>query len=90
MKPHDIAATVSISCSYISHLVKELHANADPYVKKLKSGCSQKLDLCDLYHARCAIKSGQVPNATALQRKLFPHCSVRTVQRWLCNIGLYG
>ncbi|GJE96522.1 transposable element Tcb2 transposase [Phanerochaete sordida] len=85
-----IATEVGMSASQVRKIMPGLRESRDPYAVKPKPGRPRKLDERDLRRARREIKSGRAPDATALQRDMFPDVSPRTVQRNLCEIGLPG
>ena len=89
-KPVDIAKEVDLSASQVRRILPDLRETRDPEAKKARPGRPKKLDQRDLRRARREIKSGRAPDATALQRDMFPHCSPRTVERALRSLGLPG
>lgn len=88
--PLDIAKEIGMSASQVHRILPDLRKTRDPYAVKPRPGHPQKLTAQDKRRARREIKSGRVPDATALQRDLFPHVTSRTVQLMLCKCGLPG
>ena len=89
-KPGDIAPKVNLEVSGIRKQLKKLGEDIDVYAKTPRPGRPKRLNSHDLRRARRAIMSGELPDATAVQREMFPDVSARTVQRALCGIGLFG
>lgn len=90
VKTRDIASKIGVDPSTIHRQLHKLHQNPDPYYVTPGRGRKHLLDERDLRCAARAITSGNMPNATALQRDMFPHVSERTVRRDLCSISLNG
>lgn len=90
LRPREIAQKVGLERSCVAKQLKKLRVNPDPYWKAPKPGRPRKLNEYDLRRARRAIITGQAPDASFLQRDMFPGVSARTVQRELCRMGLHG
>ena len=87
-KPQDIAAAVGLSATQIRRLLPDLRKSRDPYVVKSRLGRPPKLSERDKRRAIREILSGRAPDATALQRDMFPHVAPATVRRMLREAGL--
>lgn len=88
--PLDITKEIGMSASQIRRILPDLRKTRGLYAVKPRPGGPRKLTAQDKRCARHKIKSGQVPDATALQRDLFPHVTPHTVQLMLCKYGLPG
>lgn len=88
--PLDITKEIGMSASQVRRILPDLRKTRDPYAIKPRPGRPQKLTAQDECRAHRKIKSERVPNATVLQRDLFPHVTPRTVQLMLCKCRLPG
>ena len=86
----DITTRIGVHKSTIGRHMKSLRQTCDPYDMKKSPGRPKFFDLRMLCQAARGITSGQYPDATALQREMFPDIHPTTVRRALCNIGLNG
>lgn len=89
-KPRDIASEIGINVSTVRRQLKKLHQNPNPYYVVPGRGRKRALNERDIRRAAREITSGNQPNATALQRDMFPELSPETMRRYLREIGLNG
>lgn len=87
-KPRDIASKIGIDVSTVRRQLKKLHQNPDPYYVVPGRGRKRALNDRDICRAAREIMSSNQPNATALQRDMFPELSPETMRRYLQEIGL--
>lgn len=76
--------------STVRRQLKKLRQNPDPYYVVPGRGRKRALNERDIRRAAREITSGNQPNATALQRDMFPELSPETMRRYLREIGLNG
>ena len=86
----EIANKFGVHHSQISRIILKLRKDNDNYNVNKKPGCPPIFNDRDLRRASRAITSGQCSDATEVRHALFPHVSVRTVQRGLSSISLKG
>ena len=86
----DIATRIGVNKLTIGRHMKSLCRTRDPYDMKKSPGRPKTFDLRMLHQAARGIMSGQYPDATALQREMFPDIHSTTVRHALCKISLNG
>lgn len=89
-RPRSIAREVNIHPSTVRRNLPLIRKTSNFYLKTPKPGRPKAMTPRDVRIAVREITSGEFPDATALQRGLFPHLNPRTVQRALCKEGYNG